>query len=152
MARALLRPTDPRNPAPTSLATRAIMLANRGRDTALELAFRRAIRERGVRGYRLNARTPAGRPDLVFARSRLAVFVHGCFWHRCPECRYPLPRSHRRFWIAKFRRNRARDRARRRTLEALGWTVLEIWGHEIDRTPERAASKVVSALRRAGDP
>lgn len=144
--RAALEPTDPRNPAPSSLATRRVMLANVGRGTAPELVLRRILRAAGARGYRLNARVEGIRPDVVFTRQRVAVFLHGCFWHRCPRCRYPLPRSHREFWVAKFRRNRTRDRLKRGHLEAAGWRVVEVWEHELRDAPVRIARAVIRLL------
>src|SRR2546430_1275207 len=103
------------------------MLANRGRDTSPELTLRAELRRARLLGYRTNLRVAGVRPDIVFTRHRLAIFVHGCFWHRCPTCAYPLPRANRAFWISKFRRNRQRDRQRRLLLEAEGWRVAEIW-------------------------
>jgi DNA mismatch endonuclease (patch repair protein) len=123
------------------------MLANVGRGTSPELALRAALRAAGARGYRLNLRTEGIRPDLVFTKRKVAVFVHGCFWHRCPTCRYALPRAHRDFWVAKFRRNRQRDRQKRRTLEAAGWRVLELWEHELRDAPARVVRRVTSLLR-----
>jgi len=126
-----LDPTDPRNPAPSSLATRHVMVANVGLGTSPELALRRALRAAGARGYRVSLRAEGVRPDVAFTRARIAVFVHGCFWHRCPTCAFRLPRSNRGFWLAKFRRNRARDRSKRRQLERGGWRVVEVWEHEL---------------------
>lgn len=134
--------TDVRNPDPASLATRMVMLANIGRGTTPELALRKALRAAGARGYRLNARIEGVRPDIVFGPSRVAIFVHGCFWHHCPTCRYPLPRSHRDFWLAKFRRNRQRDREKRRRLERAGWRVAEVWEHEIADDLARIAKRI----------
>ena len=142
-----LDPTDPRNPAPSSLATRTVMVANIGRGTSPEMKLRQALRAAGARGYRVNFRAEGVRPDIVFTRQRVAVFVHGCFWHRCPTCRFALPRSNREFWLAKFRRNRARDRAKRRTLERGGWRVVEVWEHEVRGAPARAVRTIARALR-----
>jgi len=118
------------------------MVGNVGRGTTPELALRRALHAAGARGYRVDLRTEGVRPDIVFTRQRVAVFVHGCFWHRCPTCRHPLPRSNREFWIAKFRRNRARDRQKRRTLERAGWRVLEVWEHDVRDDLARAIRTV----------
>jgi DNA mismatch endonuclease (patch repair protein) len=118
------------------------MLANVGRGTSPELALRRALRAAGARGYRVNFRAEGVRPDIVFTRRRVAVFVHGCFWHRCLTCRYPLPRANRAFWLAKFRRNRQRDRQKRRILETAGWRVVELWEHELRRDLARAVRTV----------
>jgi DNA mismatch endonuclease, patch repair protein len=142
LAEVPLDATDPRNPAPSSLATRAVMVANVGRGTSPELALRRALRTAGARGYRLNLRVEGVRPDIVFGRQRVAVFVHGCYWHRCPTCRFAVPKSNREFWLAKFRRNRARDRAKRRQLERGGWHVIEVWEHEVRDTLERVVRTI----------
>ncbi len=139
--------TDRRNPDPSSLAARIAMLGNVGRGTAPEVALRRALSAAGARGYRLNLRADGVRADLVFTKQRVAVFVHGCFWHRCPTCRYPLPRSHRDFWLEKFRRNRRRDRMKRAHLEREGWRVEEVWEHEIRDTPGVVTKRLLRALR-----
>ncbi len=122
------------------------MLANVGRGTTPELALRRILRAAGARGYRVNFRAEGVRPDVVFTRQRVAVFLHGCFWHRCPTCRYTLPRSHRAFWVAKFRRNRQRDRMKRQLLEAAGWRVLEVWEHELRDAPARVARTILRLI------
>ncbi len=138
--------TDKRNPHPTSLATRIAMVGNVGRGTSPELALRKLLSAAGARGYRLNARVEGIRPDIVWTGRRVAVFLHGCFWHRCPSCRLPLPKTHREFWLAKFRRNRARDRMKRRQLEKAGWHVVEIWEHEVGNRGVRAVARVLSVL------
>ncbi len=101
----------------------------KGRDTGPELTVRRAIHKMGFR-YRLHARDLPGRPDLVFARRGIAMFVHGCFWHRHPDpaCKLArLPKSRLDFWLPKLEGNRARDIATIARLEALGWTVVVVW-------------------------
>lgn len=98
-------------------------------DTDPELRLRRRLWAEGLR-YRLNTKTPAGRPDLVFPGPRVAVYVDGCFWHGCPE-HYVRPRSSTDFWSDKLRTNVERDRRQTRTLEELGWTVCRFWEHEI---------------------
>ncbi len=118
------------------------MVGNVGRGTTPEVALRRALHAAGARGYRVNFRAEGVRADIVFTRQRVAVFVHGCFWHRCPTCRYPLPRSNREFWLAKFRRNRQRDRQKVRLLERAGWQVVEIWEHELRDDLARAIRAV----------
>lgn len=106
-------------------STRRTMQANRSRDTGLELTLRRALWTAGVRGYRLYRKDLPGKPDLVFGRSRLCVFVHGCFWHGCERCgRFRLPKTNEAFWSAKIARNRQRDAEVRERLEALGYRVL----------------------------
>ena len=147
-----LSPTDPRNPAPSSLAVRAVMAANRGQGTSPERLLARALRARGAIGYRLNRRVEGVRPDLVFGRAKVAVFVHGCFWHRCTTCALPLPTRNRAFWAAKFRRNQARDRQKRSRLEAAGWSVAEIWTHELQVNGAQVADRLAELIsgRRRG--
>src|SRR3954451_11742190 len=84
-----------------------------------------------------------GRPDIVFGRAQLAVFVDGCFWHGCPE-HGEMPASNREFWETKIGGNRDRDRRQTAALEDAGWTVLRIWEHE---SLNDALSRVVARVR-----
>jgi len=99
------------------------------RDT--ELALVRVFRAQGITGWRRH-QPVFGKPDFVFPKLKLAVFVDGCFWHACPRhCR--MPAGNRAFWRAKLARNQARDRLVTRTLRKSGWRVLRIWEHELAR-------------------
>ncbi len=113
------------------------------RDTAPELALRRELWSRGLR-YRVDATPTPGRrrADLVFARARVAVYVDGCFWHRCPE-HSTTPTRNRAWWAAKLDANVARDRATDDELEAAGWVVVRVWEHE---DPLEAAERVQGAV------
>lgn len=105
----------------------ANMRAIRGRDTAPELRVRRAAHAAGLR-FRLQRRDLPGTPDLVFPRHRTALFVHGCYWHRHPGCRYAtVPSSNTAFWTDKFSTNVERDARKARELEEAGWRVAVIW-------------------------
>ena len=86
------------------------------------------------------------RPDFVFRRERLAVFVDGCFWHGCPE-HFRRPKSRQKFWDAKFARNQERDRLVTRALRAAGWRVLRLWEHELAMKRE---ARLLARLRRWG--
>ncbi|WP_197540131.1 very short patch repair endonuclease [Azospirillum sp. B510] len=98
-----------------------------GRDTKPELLVRRFLHSRGLR-FRLHAKTLPGCPDLVFPGRRVAVFVHGCFWHGHEGCRKArLPATREEFWRRKIGRNRDRDAEVRAALESMGWRVLEVW-------------------------
>lgn len=121
-----------------------------GRDTKPEMLFRRALRSHGI-GYRLHARDLPGRPDVVFRGARLAVFVHGCFWHRHPGCaRATHPKSSIPFWSSKFAANVARDRRSVERLRAAGWRVGLVWECEVEREGDRelAVEAVLEALGR----
>ena len=108
-------------------ATRSRMMAGiRGKNTKPELVVRRALHARGFR-YRLHDPKVPGKPDVVLARFRAVVFVHGCFWHGhdCPLFR--LPGTRREFWEAKIDRNRARDAEVAQALSERGWRHLTVW-------------------------
>ena len=116
----------------SSPATRSVMQANRSRDTGPELALRRELHRLGLR-YRVDVRPiPAlpRRADIVFSRSKVAVFVDGCFWHGCPD-HGTLPKSNVEFWKAKLARNVERDRESDQALLDAGWQVLRVWEHDI---------------------
>jgi DNA mismatch endonuclease, patch repair protein len=135
----------PTTPAASSAATRKAMQGNRRVDTAPELALRRLLHRAGLR-YRVDYPIEIGgrkaRPDVVFTRRRLAVFLDGCFWHGCPQhCR--LPTSNRDYWIAKIERNRDRDARTSAALEAAGWRVIRAWEHE---PPDEVVGRVLGAL------
>ena len=89
------------------------------------------------------------RPDFVFSKHRLAVFVDGCFWHGCPY-HGRRPRENIAFWEQKFAANRLRDRTVTRSLRQNGWTVLRIWEHELTSNPERCVQKISTALKVVG--
>lgn len=105
----------------------ANMRAVRSRNTKPELLVRRAVHRLGYR-YRLHRSQLPGSPDLVFARLRMALFVHGCFWHSHPNCsKASTPTSNSEFWATKLKRNRERDIRAAMELRAMGWRVEVIW-------------------------
>lgn len=107
------------------------MQAIRRRDTRPELALRKALHAAGYRyrcDYRIDVAGGRARPDIAFTRPRLAVFVDGCFWHSCPE-HGRTPQANTDYWARKLERNRSRDQANTRALQAAGWLVLRIWEH-----------------------
>ena len=127
------------------------MRANRRRNTGPELALRAALRKAGLLGYRVDLKGVPGRPDIAFTKHKLAIFVHGCFWHRCPTCKLALPKTNRAFWRRKFQANQERDERKRLGLDALGWDVLELWECEIERDLARCVARVERAIARAID-
>ena len=124
-----------------------LMAGIRRHDTAPELAVRRIAHRMGLR-FRLHRKDLPGRPDLVFPRHRLVVFVHGCFWHRHEGCRYAsTPKSRIAFWTEKFAANVARDARQEAALRALGWRVLVIW--ECESRHKAAVERRLATLSRA---
>jgi len=114
------------------------------KDTELRLIG--LMRTAGIRGWRRNVAV-FGKPDFVFPKKRVAVFVDGCFWHGCP-IHGTKPKQNAEFWLLKISRNQVRDRLVNRTLRKAGWKVLRLWEHELARgTASSAIMKVVRALR-----
>jgi DNA mismatch endonuclease, patch repair protein len=109
----------------------AVMRRVKGRDTTPELKVRKLLTALGAR-YRLHRKDLPGRPDIVMPGRRLAIFVHGCFWHGhdCPRGAR-VPKANRDYWVAKVSRNRARDAVARAALTSLGWRVETIWECEL---------------------
>lgn len=122
------------------------MIANRRRDTSIELEVRRRLHHAGAR-YRVDYPPDPSdrrrRADIVFTRVRLAVYIDGCFWHGCPE-HYIEPKSNREYWVPKIERNRQRDSETVARLESLGWSVARYWEHE---PPEEVAASILAAVR-----
>lgn len=119
-------------PQPSSAAVSAVMRANKKADTKPEVRLRRALHARGLRFRKhlyLRASGIGVRPDLVFTRHRIAVFLDGCFWHRCPV-HGNTPRANSAYWVPKLDGNVARDRRVASCLRADGWLVLRFWEHE----------------------
>jgi DNA mismatch endonuclease (patch repair protein) len=115
------------------------------RDGPLEILVRKALWAQGYR-YRCHVRTLPGRPDIVFPRERIAIFVDGDFWHgwRLPSWEHKLSP----FWRDKLRTNRQRDARNFRKLRQLGWTVIRLWQHEIKKDLASCVNKVRFALRK----
>lgn len=109
-----------------------------------ELALLRIFREKSITGWRRHS-SLVGKPDFVFARAKVAVFVDGCFWHGCLKHSRP-PRSNQAYWRAKMVRNKVRDRSVTRALRRNGWCVLRIWEHDLAAVKR---DQVCSRVRRA---
>ena len=108
----------------------------RARDTAPELSLRRALRAIGCTGYRLHYAKVPGRPDVAFVGRKVAVFVHGCFWHGCPHCAQRKPKSNSDFWTRKLQANKARDARKVRALRKAGWQVITVWECRVTKDAE----------------
>jgi len=134
---------------PFSLKKRsAIMRAVRSHDTLPELQLRKALRSAGYRPSLSTSRIP-GTPDLAFRKMRVAIFVHGCFWHRHQGCsRTTTPTVRRKFWLRKFADNRRRDRRVQRVLRGAGWKCVIVWTCKINRDIE--ISRTIRQLAAAG--
>jgi len=122
------------------------MRGNVGKNTKPELLLRKLLRDAGFPGYRLHWKKAPGRPDIAYPGRKVAIFVHGCFWHRCPKCNPPLPKSNQDYWGPKFEQNRERDQRKIRDLEAAGWRVLVVWECELKRSPAGVRGELTKLL------
>jgi DNA mismatch endonuclease (patch repair protein) len=123
------------------------MRANRSLDTAPEVALRSALHRRGFRFRKHVAplKELRCRADIVFTSANVAVFVDGCFWHRCPQ-HASFPKANAEWWQAKLDRTFERDRRNDSALTAAGWTVIRVWEHE---DVEEAAKRIATVLKRS---
>jgi DNA mismatch endonuclease (patch repair protein) len=122
------------------------MQANRGKNSSPERVMRMRLAASAIRGFKMNMTGIPGRPDISFPKKKIAVFINGCFWHRCPYCKPSLPRRNRQFWKSKFEMNVTRDRKVRRRLSRIGWRTLVIWECQIEKNSLKCARKIESKL------
>jgi DNA mismatch endonuclease (patch repair protein) len=120
----------------------AAIRSSGNRDTELKLAS--LLKKYGITGWRRN-QPVFGKPDFIFRRQKVAVFVDGCFWHGCPKC-YRRPRSNKKYWNGKVVRNKARDRHVNRNLSKLDWRVVRIWEHDLAKRGEACVLKIQAVL------
>jgi DNA mismatch endonuclease (patch repair protein) len=111
---------------------------------ATEVALLRLLRSAEIKGWRRHLPL-IGRPDFAFPKSKVAVFVDGCFWHGCPKC-YRRPKSNHKFWDEKRVANVARDKRVTRQLRRQGWKVIRIWQHSLKKSPDACVNRIRRAL------
>ena len=122
----------------------------RSRDTKPELQLRSLLHRAGYR-FRLHDKTLPGKPDIVLRKFRAAILVHGCFWHRHPEChKATTPSTRTEFWNKKFADTIERDRANEGKLIELGWLVITVWECGLKRDPGKVLKEVRDQLRGKG--
>ena len=144
MKEAYLR--DNRSPVPLNENVSRVMSRNKARNTKPELNLRRSLYADGVRGYRLNWKKAPGTPDIAFPGKKIAIFINGCYWHRCPHCELPLPKTNKEFWEEKFDKNIKRDIKKEKELLDLGWIVLVFWECKIKTNMKDCTNKIKAIL------
>lgn len=112
----------------------------KSKDTKLEEKFRKELRRVGVR-YRKNPRGYFGKPDLVFKKRKTVVYIDSCFWHGCKKHMRP-PKSNRDYWISKIERNKNRDKEVNKHYAKIGWKIVRVWEHDIEKDIQRSAKRV----------
>jgi len=100
----------------------------KGKNTTIELLFRKALWQAGLRGWRIH--WGKHRVDVAFVKKKIAIFIDGCFWHGCPG-HYKKPKSHKKYWIPKIEENKKRDAMTMARLKKEGWKVIRIWEHDV---------------------
>lgn len=116
----------------------------KGKDTGLEMRVRSELHRRGFR-FRKHVKDLPGKPDVVFTKAKVAVFIDGDFWHgyRFPSWEHKVSD----FWKQKINKNRERDRKNRKKLKEMGWTVIRLWQHDLERDFQECIEKIVAAVR-----
>lgn len=122
-----------------------VMAQVKGKNTGPEKRVRSLLHKNGFR-FRLHRKDLPGAPDIVLAKKKTVIFVHGCFWHRHPGCkRASMPASNVDYWNSKFARNQARDADNQSRLTSLGWRVIIIWECEL-KDPNRLEKRLIELL------
>ena len=137
---------DKRSPKPLNESTSKVMSANKAKNTKPEITLRKALWYEGHKGYRLNWKKVPGRPDIAYPGKKIAIFVNGCYWHRCPKCNLPLPKTNTDFWKEKFDKNVKRDKKKNDELLSLDWIVLVFWECDIQSDISNSIQKVKKVL------
>ena len=120
-------------------------IGNRG-NKSTEWRLRATLVRSGVSGWHMHPAEVTGKPDFLFPKARLAVFVDGCYWHGCP-LHASQPNTNRSFWMAKFAQNAQRDRTVTRCLRRAGFAVLRFWEHELRDDPPRCVQRIEARIR-----
>jgi len=137
---------DKRSPTPVNEARSKIMSSIKSKNTKPELLLRKGLWNYGIRGYRLHWKKVPGKPDIVFVSKKIAIFVNGCFWHRCPNCNPSAPKHNSEFWATKFKKNIERDLSKSHELKNLGWKVMTIWECELKIDIKKIVDKIHDIL------
>ena len=116
---------------------RKTMRAVKGKKTKLEKRFFSMLAGMSLKGWRQNASDIIGKPDVVFIKEKVAIFIDGCFWHSCPVCQRKLPQTNHEYWARKIARNVELAKSHNRKLRRKGWIVIRIWEHEMSDDAKR---------------
>jgi len=122
-----------------------VMSKIRSKNTKPEILLRKCLWNLGYRGYRIHNKDLPGKPDIVFTKKKIAIFIDGCFWHKCP-LDFQEPKSNKKYWMEKIQLNVERDKKINEDLQTGGWVVVRIWEHMIKKEPEKAIDQIIARL------
>lgn len=143
---------DGRSPIPKSEITSKVMSSIHAKNTKPEIALRKEMWKSGLSGYRLHWKKAAGKPDIAYPKRKLAIFVNGCYWHRCPHCNPSSPKTHKKFWERKFAKNIERDQRKTNELRKAGWSVITVWECQIKEKMPLVIKKIRNVLENQSTP
>ena len=129
---------------------RKTMRAVKGKGTKLERRFFSMLAGMRISGWKKNVSEIIGKPDVVFPDQKIVVFIDGCFWHGCPICQRKLPKTNRKYWEQKIKRNVSSAKLVNKKLQQAGWKIIRVWEHEM-KDPEamiEIKQKLINALNR----
>lgn len=116
----------------------------KSKNTKPEQILRKILSQSKIKGYRSHYNL-TGKPDIVFPGKRIAIFIDGCFWHKCPKC-FKKPATRTRFWMMKISGNVTRDKLVNRELKKAGWKVIRIWEHQVKTKPFSSALRLIKNI------
>ena len=119
----------------------------RGKDTKMEIVFRKALWQKGYR-YRKNPSNYFGKPDVVLKKYRTVIFLDSCFWHACRK-HFRLPETNKDFWSRKIEGNKERDKKVNKYYKSTGWRVIRIWEHALKKDSSAVVDKIIAALKKS---
>ena len=117
----------------------------RSKNTKPEVLLRKTLWNLGFRGYRIHNKDLPGKPDIVFKKKKIAIFIDGCFWHKCP-LDFQEPKTNTEYWMKKIQANVDRDKKVNEQLRNDGWVVVRIWEHSMRKEPEKTVKRIIPLL------
>ena len=118
----------------------------KGKNTQPEIELRKALFKNGHRGFSVSSKI-IGKPDIIFTKKKIAVFIDGCYWHKCMKC-FITPKTRTKWWMKKINRNVKRDNKVDTLLKSDGWKVLRFWEHDINKSIDKVLNKMITQLKK----
>ncbi len=119
----------------------------RAKNTMPEVKLRKVLSAAGIRGHRIHFNL-LGKPDIVFTKKKIAIFIDGCFWHKCPIC-FQEPETRKEFWMKKIQSNIDRDKKVNKQLKDDGWKVMRFWEHDVRKNPDKVVKKISAMIEKS---